>query len=174
MQQHAQRNGNALEHAAGELEGIGAQHPLGLGEADILHQLDHSGKNSVPVGLPVSFGILPDPFGNLSIGIQRQARILEDQGDLPAAVSVPFVFRQSDHFLPFEAQAPADLGVIGQKPDGAVQEGGLAAAAAADHGQDLSVTEGQRQVDHGMICFVIRDIQMFRFQNIGHDSLSLQ
>ena len=78
----------ALAQAAGELERIGLEGSLGIGEAD---PREHFHGALVRLGL-IHVGVDHQRFGNLvADGVERRQRghrLLEDHGDAPAAKSV--------------------------------------------------------------------------------------
>lgn len=141
---------DALAHAAGELEGVGAGNALGLGEADAVEEFD-----GAAAGLfAVDFEVAGEDFGDLAAdvedGIEAGDGVLEDHGDAAAAVVAEVVLVEGEEVGAAECDGGGGEGGFGGEEawDGHA-DGGFAGAGFADDGEELAGLEAKAGAGDG-------------------------
>jgi len=142
---------DALALAAGELVRVVAEAAFGVGQADLLHGLedlrrDRPARDAGVVGA--------DGLGDLRADrhhrVQGGHRLLEDHGDLAAAVAAHGLRAEAEQVGAAEADAPGHAGGWGQQAKDRERGGGLARAGLADQAEGLAGVDRERDALDGL------------------------
>ena len=141
---HGQRHGDdhALLLAAGELERIAAQRPVGVGDGDAAQALARLLERRLLVQALVIVEDLGELVADAHRGAQRLGRVLVDHGDLAAAPLAQRLLAQLADVLAVD-QHPAvvERAVGGEVAHGGHGQRGLAAARLADQPVGLAALD---------------------------------
>ncbi len=164
-----QRQGDhqPLPHAAGELVRVGvvargrdAHHPQRLQRPS----LDLGLADRLVVRLQGLGEVLADPHQR----VQPGQRLLEDHAQVAPAHGVLLLRLELEHVDAAEPELPVARAALGQQPDQAAAERGLAAAGLADQSEDLALPDVEAHaVDraHRAALGAVPDAQVARLQH---------
>ena len=141
-----QRDGDhhALLHAAGKLERILAQPPLGVGDANLAQQVEHAPAGRLAAQTAVAVEDFADLHADLQHGVEAGRRLLEDHRDARAAHLAHVGFGQGQQFLAFQPDAAAgDAPGRRQQAHDALCGGRLAATGFAEQRKGLALGNGE-------------------------------
>ena len=165
---------HALRHAAGELEGIAAQHASGIVKPHAPQQGLHCG-----FSLRARYSVAGQRIVHLASHRQRRIEkvcaALRNQNMAAAEQRAALPPRQGQQLLPFPADAAFRAAVFRQKAEDRQRSHGLSAAGRADDSQALPGSDAKIQPAHncafaaaGKPC---ADAQVFDFQAVHIASL---
>ncbi len=135
---------HALLHAAGKLERVFTEAPLGVGDADLAQQFEHALAGRLAAQAEVSREHFADLVTDGHHRVEAGRRFLEDHRHPRAAQPTHLGFRQGQQFLAGEAHAAAaDVPGRRQQAHDPLRGDRLAAARFAEQGKSLAGGNGK-------------------------------
>ena len=141
-----QRDGDhhALLHAAGKLEGIFVEPPLGVGDADLAQQFQHALAGRLAAQVAMAVEHFADLHADGQHRVEAGRRLLEDHRDARAAHLAHVGFGQGQQFLAFQPDAAAgDAPGRRQQAHDALRRRRFAAAGFAEQGEGFAGGNGK-------------------------------